>query len=104
MMEAITATRSRGYGTGRLLAQRFSNLTRLAVGSLFGADQSQDRLLSIEERIGIGAKKSLILVNCAGRRFLIATAGEAIAAMVEVRPPCEDGPAVSAPHRTEGRL
>jgi hypothetical protein len=43
-----------------------------------------ERLLVLEDRLAIGPKKSLALVQCAGRRYLVAVSGDAIAALQEV--------------------
>jgi flagellar biogenesis protein FliO len=94
MTETTMEARSPGYPAG-LLAQRIARRARSAFEKFLRRAQSSDRLLLIEERIAIGPKKTLLLVNCAGRRFLVATAGDTIAPLVEVqplelRPPRED--------------
>jgi len=55
----------------------------------------------IEERLHLGPKKSLLLVNCHGRRFLVATAGETIASLIEVGMPDEQ-PAEQAARSRKG--
>ena len=57
--------------------------------------------LRIEERLHLGPKKSLLLVNCHGRRFLVATAGETIASLIEVGMPDEQ-PAEQAARSRKG--
>jgi flagellar biogenesis protein FliO len=59
------------------------------------AANSQDRALSVEDRIAIGPKKSLILVRCHGRRFLVASAGDTLGPFIEI--------ASSKPRRTPRR-
>jgi len=41
-------------------------------------------LLHLESRVSLGPKKSLVLVNCCGRRVLLAIAGDAITPVMEV--------------------
>jgi hypothetical protein len=43
-----------------------------------------DRRLFVEEKLAIGPKKTLILVNCVGRHFLLATAADVITPIGEV--------------------
>jgi len=86
MSEGTLEARHPGHVTGLQLAQRISSLTRLGLKRLLGTAQPAECLLSIEERLAIGPKKTLLLVNCAGQRFLLATTGEAIAPLFEVRP------------------
>jgi flagellar biogenesis protein FliO len=50
---------------------------------------TQESSLRIEERLNLGPKKALLLVNCHGRRFLVATAGDTIAPLIEVDP-CDE--------------
>ena len=87
---------SPGYLTGRPFVQKISTLGRFVLERLSLPVKSADHLLSVEERVAIGPKKTLMLVNCAGRRFLVATAGDAIAPMIEVRP-LRNGGASSEP-------
>jgi flagellar biogenesis protein FliO len=42
--------------------------------------------LRMEERLSLGPKKTLFLVDCAGRKFLVAAGADTIVAMTEVRP------------------
>ena len=65
-------------------------LIRLALNKLSRTAQPSDRCLSIEEQLVIGSNKTLLLVNCGGRRFLLATTGDTITPMVEVRPLVKD--------------
>jgi flagellar biogenesis protein FliO len=39
----------------------------------------------MEERLSLGPKKMLFLVECEGRKFLIATGADTIVTMTEVR-------------------
>jgi len=105
-MERTMEARSLGYFAARLFGQRISTLSRSVLERLSLPARSSDRLLSIEDRITIGPKKTLMLVNCAGRRFLVATAGDAIVPMIEVRPLRNDGVSgeFDAGERQEGVL
>ncbi len=40
--------------------------------------------LHLESRVSLGPKKSLVLVNCCGKRVLLAIAGDAITPVMEV--------------------
>lgn len=40
--------------------------------------------LRLESRVSLGPKKSLLLVNCCGKRILLAVAGDAITPVMEV--------------------
>ncbi len=46
--------------------------------------QAEDRSLFIEERLSFGPKKQLLVVNCYGRRFLMASSADAVTSLVEV--------------------
>ncbi len=48
------------------------------------------RLLSVVERLDLGPKKTLAIVACGERRFLVASGAETIAAMLEIGPARED--------------
>ncbi len=104
MMGRTTEAGSPGYLAGRLFGQRISTLSRFVLERLSLPVKSADRLLSIEERLAIGPKKTLMLVNCAGRRFLVAAAGDAIAPIIEVRPLCGASGEVDAVEEQEGVL
>ena len=43
--------------------------------------------LRIEARLNLGPKKAVVLVNCCGRRVLLALSGDAIAPLLEVPKP-----------------
>jgi flagellar biogenesis protein FliO len=60
-----------------LLSRAITRLSRVRA--------TQQGALRIEERLQFGPKKTLLLVSCHGRRFLVATAGETIAPLIEVR-------------------
>jgi flagellar biogenesis protein FliO len=51
-----------------------------------------ERSLRVEEQLMLGGKKSLTLVSCDGRRYLLAASGEAITPLIEVCPPREVHP------------
>ncbi len=40
--------------------------------------------LRLESRLNLGPKKSLVLVNCCGRRVLLAVAGDAVTPVMEL--------------------
>ena len=42
------------------------------------------RLLSVAERLDLGPKKSLLVVTCGERRFLVASGAETIASLLEI--------------------
>ena len=90
MSERTLEIRSSGFIAGLPAAQRIVRLMRLAFEKLSRTAHPPDRCLSIEERLVIGPKKTLMLVNCEGRRFLLAMAGDMITPMIEVRPLAED--------------
>ena len=54
--------------------------------------RSRPPLLAITEKLDLGPKKSLLVIACGERRFLVASGAETIAAMLEIRP---DGPDLS---------
>jgi len=55
--------------------------------SSFGASRAHvDNVLALDGKLSLGPKKTLFLVNCKGRQFLVATGAETIASMVEVLP------------------
>lgn len=43
-------------------------------------------MLRVEERLTLGGRRSVTLIACQGRRFLLVSSGDAIAPLVEVRP------------------
>jgi hypothetical protein len=43
--------------------------------------------LSIAARLDLGARRSLLVVVCGGRRFLVAAGAEAVSAIAEIGPP-----------------
>jgi flagellar biogenesis protein FliO len=81
--------------------QRLAGLMRMLVARLSRAASPAQNILSIEERLTIGPKKMVMVVNCDGRRFLLATAGEMIAPLIEIQPPEEKkaGEAPVSPRR-----
>jgi flagellar biogenesis protein FliO len=86
MSEATMNTRSASYTDGRSLRQNILGRVLQMFQGLLPASAAPKRLISIEERMEIGPKKTLMLVNCAGRRFLLATTGDSIAPLGEIRP------------------
>jgi flagellar biogenesis protein FliO len=59
----------------------------LLLGRFTRAANSADRPLVLEDRIALGPRKSLVVVRCHGQRFLVATAGDAIGPLVEIKKP-----------------
>lgn len=59
-------------------------IDRLRVWALRISKPASDVPLRIEARLSLGPKKSLILVNCCGRRMLLSISGDAIAPVLEV--------------------
>jgi flagellar biogenesis protein FliO len=49
-----------------------------------GKQESGERLLTLEGRLTIGPKETLTLVQCAGRRYLVAAGGGGIVSLTEV--------------------
>jgi hypothetical protein len=64
---------------------------------------NRPRLLSVAERLDLGPKKSLLVVSCGERRFLVASGVEGITAMLEIARPRRVGKrrrsAIVAPRR-----
>jgi flagellar biogenesis protein FliO len=60
-------------------------LTKL-MGLLGKRLHAAERALCIEEQVAVGGKKSVTLIVCHGRRFLLASSGDAIAPLIEVQP------------------
>jgi hypothetical protein len=50
------------------------------------APAAGEAALRIEARLGMGPKKSLVLVSCRGRQVLLALSGEAIVPVLELGP------------------
>jgi hypothetical protein len=48
--------------------------------------QPPERVLRVEELLMVGGKKSVLLLACGGRRYLLASSGDAIAPLLEVLP------------------
>jgi flagellar biogenesis protein FliO len=51
------------------------------------ANDTGERLLTLEGRLAIGPKETLTLVQCAGRRYLVAAGGGSIVSLTEVSSP-----------------
>ena len=67
-------------GEGLSLAARMTAwLRRLAAPRAAG-----DAPLLLEARLGLGPKKSLVLVNCCGKRVLLALSGDTIHPVMEI--------------------
>jgi hypothetical protein len=87
------ASRLFGHFRGESILSRVRNTFQ----AFLRTSETPERLISLEERLVIGPKKTLMLVNCAGRRFLFATAGDSITPFVEVRPRLEMDLAATIP-------
>jgi len=89
MMEGAFERRSPGYPNRLIVGRRILTLTKAALMKLFARPRSSRRLV-LEERIAIGSRKELILVNCSGRRILLAATADAVISLGEILP-CPDG-------------
>lgn len=75
MMEEVM--RPAAWGWGRTSPAAW--LRRLA-----GKSEAAEAPLRVEGRISLGPKKQLVLVNCHGRRVLVALSGDAITPLMEL--------------------
>ena len=75
------------FAGGPPLAKHLRNAVRWLRKIFSPAAGSAERALAVEERVAIGPKKSLVVVRCHGRRFLVATAGDTVGPMIEISPP-----------------
>lgn len=66
------------------LAQHLRNALRALTKKFTQTAGSAERALVMEDRIAIGPKKSLVVVRCYGRRFLIATTPDGIGPILEI--------------------
>ncbi len=64
-----------------------------AAARAFRARQVAQRVnaLTVEGRVNFGPKRSVVLIGCQGRHFLIAASDEALAPILEVRPEAAPG-------------
>ena len=69
------------------LVRHVQNGVRWLLRRISPAAAGAERALAVEERVAIGPKKSLVLVRCHGRRFLVASAGDTVGPFVEIAPP-----------------
>lgn len=51
------------------------------------APANQASLLTIESRVNLGPKKSLVLVSCCGQRVLLALSGDSVTTLKEIESP-----------------
>jgi flagellar biogenesis protein FliO len=84
MTEKAIAATPRKDTDNQSLRQQLLGLLRRILRSFQQPPEARQFIMSIEQRIAVGPKQSLILVNCAGRRFLLAMAGDSITSPVEV--------------------
>ncbi len=76
-------------GQAALLRRLGKRVLAAAVGlrsRLLIRTADSETALKIEARVALGPKKSITLVACCGRHYLVASAGEQIAPIVEVLP------------------
>lgn len=83
-LEALQ-TQSTHTAVRRAATHKPTGLIRLLLDKLARAAHPVQNTLLIEERLAIGPKKTLMVVNCHGRRFLLATAGDMIAPLIEIQ-------------------
>jgi flagellar biogenesis protein FliO len=85
-----TTMRTTAGGWLRLLTPVHGGASRGWLGSLLQSVgrrmQAVPHHLSVEERLMVGGKKSILLIACRGRRFLLASSGDAITPLFEVLP------------------
>jgi flagellar biogenesis protein FliO len=75
---------------GRPSGAERPGLAEVVLGWLRGLSRAkarEDAALSVEARLGLGPKKQLVLVNCCGKKVLLAVSGEGIATVMEVGEP-----------------
>lgn len=82
-MEATMKPAAWGWGTTGPAAL----LRRLA-----GKREAAEAMLRVEERVSLGPKKWLVLVNCRGQRVLLALSGDTVTPVMELEPPTQPGP------------
>jgi flagellar biogenesis protein FliO len=68
------------------LIEKCACILRAIFALINRSSSTQESSLRVEERLNLGPKKALLLVSCYGRHFLVATAGETIAPLIEVEP------------------
>jgi flagellar biogenesis protein FliO len=69
------------------LAQHLRNAMRALAKRFAQTASSAERALAVEDRVTIGPKKSLVVVRCHGRRFLVATTIDSIGPILEIAAP-----------------
>ncbi len=75
-----------------LTTEKLLRCVRVMFRGLLRTSEASQHVMSIEQQIAMGPKRTLMLVNCAGRRFLLAMAGDSVTAPVEVGPVAETCP------------
>lgn len=68
------------------LARHLRALIRRLSQKLTRSASSAERALAVEDRVTLGPRKSLFVVRCNGRHFLVAAAGDTIGPLIEVAP------------------
>jgi flagellar biogenesis protein FliO len=88
-MERVLNPPLSGVGNlgGNSLASRIIAGLRVMIQRLMRAPAANDAPLRLEARLNLGPKKSLVLVNCCGRRVLLAVSGDTIVPVADMPKP-----------------
>jgi flagellar biogenesis protein FliO len=84
MSTKIIASEQANFTDALPLTQHLRNMLRALLARFTRTTNSTERALTVEDRVALGPKKSLAVVNCHGQRFLIAVAGETIGPIIAV--------------------
>jgi flagellar biogenesis protein FliO len=87
MSSKIIASRLPNFAEGPPIAQHIRNAVRWLLKRFSSVAPTTERVLTVEDRVAIGLKKSLVVVRCHGQRFLIATSGDTIGPVLKIAPP-----------------
>jgi flagellar biogenesis protein FliO len=80
-MKAMTTKETPLAGKGLSLRRIFALLAQFFIQKRAG----ENGVLRIEERLSLGPKKMLFLIDCGGRKFLLAAGAETIHSITEVK-------------------
>jgi hypothetical protein len=69
------------------LARAVRDAARRLFRRFFASERCAERGLAVEERVGLGPRKALVVVRCHGQRFLVATSGDAVGPILEIAAP-----------------
>jgi flagellar biogenesis protein FliO len=88
-MERVLNPPLSGVGSlgGDSLTSRIIAGLRVMMQRLTRAPSAADAPLRLEARLNLGPKKSLVLVNCCGRRVLLAVSGDTIIPVADMPKP-----------------